>query len=174
MEAFNLAKLRLELVRLGHATEIIAFELENRSFFAQSVPDRGDDYFTPAQMERFLTEIEAEEERGESFLYLVRDEEGSLVGRVNLVDVADGSASLGYRIGEAYGGRGYATEAVRLVLAEGANRGITLVRAMTTVTNLGSKAVLRRTGFVEVEGRPESLDVNGTLHKAIHFERRLT
>lgn len=165
--------LRLEPLRLGHAEEIIAFERENRGFFAQSVPDRGDDYFFLAKMERFLTEIEAEQARGESFLYLVRDASGELVGRVNLVDVRDGVASLGYRIGAKHGGKGYATKAVRLALAEAVSRGISCVKAMTTVSNLGSQAVLRRNGFVEVEGRPESLDVNGTTHKAIHFERRL-
>lgn len=168
-----MSKLRLELVRLAHAAEIIDFELVNRTFFAQSVPDRGDAYFIPANMERFLAEIEAEQKRGEAFLYLVRNEASELVGRANLVDVADGAASLGYRIGAAHGGKGYATEAVRLVLAEAAGRGITFVKAMTTVGNLGSQAVLRKNGFLEVEGRPESLDVNGVLHKAIHFERRL-
>lgn len=168
-----MSKLRLELVRLAHAAEIIDFELASRAFFAQSVPDRGDDYFDLANMERFLAEIEAEQERGEAFLYLVRNEAGELVGRANLVDVADGAASMGYRIGAVHGGKGYATEAVRLALAEAASRGIVKVQAMTTVTNLGSQAVLRKNGFVEVEGEPKSLDVNGTQHPAVHFVRRL-
>ncbi|HLO02084.1 MAG TPA: GNAT family N-acetyltransferase [Symbiobacteriaceae bacterium] len=165
--------LTLEALRVAHATEIIAFEQENRTFFAQFVPDRGDAYFIPANMERFLAEIEAEQARGECFLYLVRSSSGELVGRVNLVEVQGTTASLGYRIGAKHGGQGYATEAVRLALTAAASRGITRVTAMTTSGNVGSQIVLRRNGFAETDGSPKHLDVNGTQQKAIHFERRL-
>jgi ribosomal-protein-alanine N-acetyltransferase len=169
-----MSRLTLELVAPRHAAEIIAFERANRAFFARFVPDRGDDYFDLPNMERFLAEVAAEQSRGECYLYLVRDAAGSLVGRVNLVDVAGGAASIGYRIGEAHGGQGYATEAVRLALAEAAQHGINLVRAMTTVGNVGSQIVLLRTGFQFTERRPQSLEVNGAWLDAVHFERRLS
>lgn len=165
--------LTLHLVTPGDAAAIIAFELENRAFFAQSVPYRGDDYFDRGTMERFLAEVEAEQARGECFLYLVRRPDGELVGRVNLVDVDQSTASLGYRIGARFGGQGYATEAVRLALTEAVKQGIHLVKAMTTVANVGSQIVLLRNGFEFVERRPQELDVNGTLHDSVHFLRRL-
>lgn len=58
-----MSSLRLELVNTNHAAEIITFEQANRTFFARTVPDRGDEYFVPANMERFLAEIEAEQAR---------------------------------------------------------------------------------------------------------------
>jgi ribosomal-protein-alanine N-acetyltransferase len=170
------SRLTLHLVSAHDAAEIIAFEQENRAFFAQSVPDRGDDYFVPANMERFLAEIEAEQERGECYLYLVRDEAGELVGRVNLVDVERGarpSASIGYRVGARHAGKRYASEAVRLALAEAAGLGIVTVRAMTTVENVGSQIVLLRNGFQFAERRPQHLDVNGKVHDAVVFHSEL-
>lgn len=167
-------RLSLHLVSVRDAAEIIAFELENRAFFAQSVPDRGDDYFVPANMERFLAEVEAEQAREECFLYLVRNEEGELVGRVNLVDIEKGdrpSASLGYRVGARHAGKGFASEAVRLALGAAAERGIVSITAMTTIENIGSQIVLLRNGFQFTERKPHHLDVNGTRHDAVFFER---
>jgi [ribosomal protein S5]-alanine N-acetyltransferase len=166
-------KLTLHLVSVRDAAEIIAFESENRAFFARSVPDRGDDYFVPANMERFLTDIEAEQARGECYLYLVRNAEGELVGRVNLVDVQQGTASIGYRIGASHGGQGYASEAVRLAVVEAAARGIVTARAMTTVENVGSQIVLLRNGFQFTERRAKHLDVNSALHDAVLFEKTM-
>ncbi len=36
----------LERLRPDHAPALLAFERENRAYFAASVPDRGDAYFT--------------------------------------------------------------------------------------------------------------------------------
>lgn len=169
-----MSNLTLHLVSGHDAAEIIAFERENRAFFARSVPDRGDDYFDLANMERFLADVEGEQARGECYLYLVRDAEGELVGRVNLVDIEKGdrpSASIGYRVGARHGGKGYASEAVRLALAEAAARGIVCVHAMTTAENVGSQIVLLRNGFQFTERRPQHLDLNGTLRDAVLFER---
>src|SRR5258708_20426413 len=35
----------LQLLRLDHAPALLAFERENRAYFAASVPDRGDEFF---------------------------------------------------------------------------------------------------------------------------------
>ena len=157
---------------MADAADILQFERENRAYFTQWVPDRGDDYFIPANMERFLAEIEAEQARGECYMYLVRLA-GELVGRVNLTDVKDGAASLGYRMGQRHSGKGYATEAVRLALREAAARGITTVRAMTTGTNLGSQSVLLRNGFQPAGAVPRALEVNGERHDAVLFSKSL-
>lgn len=88
------------------------------------------------------------------------DESGAVLGRVNLVDVADGSAELGYRIAENAAGRGLATSAVREACALSvAEYGLTTLRAVTTLDNAASRAVLARTGFVPtgeivLDGRP--------------------
>ncbi|GAA2626987.1 GNAT family N-acetyltransferase [Streptomyces spororaveus] len=149
---------RLQLLRLDHAPALLAFERENRAYFAAAVPDRGDRYF--ADFDERHTALLAEQATGLCFFHVLVGDGGEVVGRVNLVDVADGSAELGYRIAERATGRGLATAAVREVCGLALARyGLTSLRAVTTLDNAGSRAVLARTGFVptgevDPDGRP--------------------
>ncbi|MBT2450222.1 GNAT family N-acetyltransferase [Streptomyces sp. ISL-43] len=150
--------LRLERLRADHGDILLAFERENREYFARSVPDRGDAYFTGFD-ERHRALL-AEQDTGACHFHVVLDARGELVGRVNLVDVEQGSAELGYRIGERAAGRGTATAAVAEVCRLAASEyGLHLLTAVTTLDNAASAAVLRRTGFtavgdLTVDGRP--------------------
>ncbi|MFD2688404.1 GNAT family N-acetyltransferase [Streptomyces phyllanthi] len=150
--------LRLERLRADHADALLAFERENRAYFARSIPDRGDAYFTEfASRHRALL---TEQDAGLCHFHLVMDDEGNLIGRVNLVDVEDGTAELGYRIGERATGRGVATaavtEACRLAAEE---YGLCVLTAVTTHDNRASMTVLARNGFtpvaeISINGRP--------------------
>jgi ribosomal-protein-alanine N-acetyltransferase len=140
----------IQLLRSDHATALLAFEVENRAYFAASVPDRGDGFF--ARFDEMLRSRLAEQEAGECYFHVVVADGGAVLGRVNLVDVADGEAELGYRIAERSTGRGLATWAVAEVCALAAARyGLSRLRAGTTLGNAASRAVLARAGF-EVVG----------------------
>ncbi len=104
----------LQLLRLDHAPALLAFERENRAYFAAVIPDRGDEFFTTfdTQHARLL----ALQANGTDYFHLLVTEDGEVVGRVNLVKVEDGAAELGYRIAQKAAGRGLATAAVRKVL----------------------------------------------------------
>ncbi|MEU9086622.1 GNAT family N-acetyltransferase [Streptomyces sp. NPDC048357] len=149
---------RLELLRFDHAPAVLDFERENRAYFAASVPDRGDEYF--AHFDERHHALMAEQDTGLCLFHVLVDGSGAVVGRVNLVDVAEGSAELGYRIAEKAAGRGVATAAVREACGLAATAyGLTTLRAVTTLDNPGSRAVLARTGFVStgeirLDGRP--------------------
>jgi ribosomal-protein-alanine N-acetyltransferase len=137
----------LELLRPDHAPAVLAFERENRVYFATSIPDRGNEYF--AQFDARHRDLLAEQDAGLCFFHLLVNSDGEVLGRINLVDVADGSAELGYRIAEKAAGQGLATCAVRQICALAvAVYGLTTLRAATTLDNNGSRAVLARTGFV--------------------------
>ena len=150
--------LKLERLRPDHAAAVLTLEKENRSFFASTVPDRGDDYFTDFGA-RHATLL-AEQDEGVCHFHGLVDAEGTVVGRFNLVDVADAEAELGFRIAESATGRGIATSTVDDVCALAAPRyGLSRLRAATTLDNMGSRAVLARTGFTvvgetELDGRP--------------------
>lgn len=78
-------------------------------------------------------------------------ESGEVVGRVNLMNVADGSAELGYRIARKAAGQGLATAAVREIRELAAGKyGLTRLRARATVDNPASQKVLERNGFIAV------------------------
>jgi ribosomal-protein-alanine N-acetyltransferase len=148
----------LERLRADHADALLAFERANRAYFARSVPDRGDAYFAgfPARHQALL----AEQDAGLCHFHVVLDEAGELIGRVNLVDVADGQAELGYRIGESAAGRGVATASVReLCRLAATTYGLVSLSAVTTLDNPASRTVLRRNGFtaagsLTIDGRP--------------------
>ncbi|MEI5099419.1 GNAT family N-acetyltransferase [Streptomyces sp. PmtG] len=137
----------LQRLRADHAPALLAFERENRAYFAASVPDRGDDYF--AGFDARHRALLAEQDAGTCHFHVLVGGDGEILGRVNLVDVADGAADLGYRVAKKASSQGLATSAVRqvcvLALAE---YGLTSLRAATTLDNPGSQAVLARTGFV--------------------------
>ncbi|MEU6996703.1 GNAT family N-acetyltransferase [Nonomuraea sp. NPDC046570] len=137
----------LQRLRLDHAPALFAFEQENRAYFAASIPDRGDDYFTHFDVRH--NNLLDEQTAGLSFFHVLVESGGEVLGRVNLIDVADGSAELGYRIAEKAANQGLATTAVHQICAlAAADHGLTTLRAATTLDNAASRAVLARTGFV--------------------------
>jgi [ribosomal protein S5]-alanine N-acetyltransferase len=149
---------RLERLRADHADVLLAFERENRDYFARTIPDRGDSYF--AEFAARHQALLDEQEGGSCHFHLVFDEQGELIGRINLVDVMDGTADLGYRIGEKAAGRGVATAAVAQLCHLAAEEyGLRTLTAATTLENQASKTVLTRNGFsvtgdIMLSGRP--------------------
>ncbi|WHT22506.1 GNAT family N-acetyltransferase [Crossiella sp. CA-258035] len=136
----------LQLLHTDHAPAVLAFELANRAYFAASVPDRGDDYF--ANFAERHQALLAEQEAGICRFHLLLAEDGEVLGRINLLDLADGSAELGFRIAEKAAGRGLATSAVNQICALAAtDYGLTSLRARAAVHNAGSRAVLTKAGF---------------------------
>ncbi|AJE43243.1 GNAT family N-acetyltransferase [Streptomyces nodosus] len=143
----------LERLSPHHARALLAFERENREYFARFVSDRGDAYFAEfADRHRALL---AEQEAGLCHFHLLLDDRGEVIGRVNLVDVRAGDAELGYRIGERATGRGVATAAVGEICGRAAEEyGLTTLTALVALDNPASRAVLLRNGFAAVEDAP--------------------
>jgi [ribosomal protein S5]-alanine N-acetyltransferase len=139
----------LQLLRADHAPAILAFETANRAYFAASISDRGDAFF-----EHFADVIAArlaEQNAGEGYYYVLVDEDGSVLGRFNLIVVEDGVADVGYRVAERVAGRGVATAAVRdLCLLAATRHGVRRLRAATSTANVASQRVLEKAGFVAV------------------------
>jgi ribosomal-protein-alanine N-acetyltransferase len=139
----------LQRLRLDHEAAILDFEIANRAYFARTISDRSDDFYTNfAELYRVLL---AEQEAGVSFGHVLVDEHGTVVGRFNLYEVRDGTAEVGYRIAERVSGRGVATFGVlglcRLAREE---YGLRTLGAATSNENVASQRVLARAGFVAV------------------------
>jgi ribosomal-protein-alanine N-acetyltransferase len=150
-----------ELMRLqaGHAPAVLAFELANRTYFAASIPDRGDDFF-----DRFTdgyNALLAEQEAGVCAFHVLVAEDGSVLGRFNLYDLEDGTATLGYRVAEQVAGRGVATATVReLCRMASATHGLRTLRAAASHDNAASRKVLTKAGFVPI-GPADPADLAG-------------
>ena len=139
----------MQRLHAGHAPAVLAFELTNRAYFAASVSDRGDDFF--AQFTDRYNALLAEQEAGMCASYVLVAEDGSVLGRFNLVDIEDHTAELGYRVAQHVAGRGVATAAVReLCQLAAARHGLRTLRAAAARQNAASRKVLTKTGFVPV------------------------
>jgi ribosomal-protein-alanine N-acetyltransferase len=139
----------LEALSAAHADAVLAFELENREYFAAWILDRGDDYF--ANFEARHAALLAEQAAGVCRFHVLVDDAGAIAGRVNLVDLQNGQAELGYRMAEKWSGRGLASAAVRAIIGVAATEyGLTALRAGASDRNPASQTVLSRAGFRQV------------------------
>jgi ribosomal-protein-alanine N-acetyltransferase len=138
----------LDLLRVGpgHEEAVLAFEKDNRAYFAESINDRGDSFFEEyPERHRALM---AEQEAGISAFYVLIDGHGAVVGRFNLYDIVNGSAEVGYRIAERVSGRGVATTGVRTLCRNAREDiGLSTLTAATSNENVASQRVLLKAGF---------------------------
>ena len=153
----------LQRLRADHAPAVLAFELANRAYFATFVSDRGDEFYD--QFTERYKALLAEQETGTCVFHVLVGEDGTVLGRFNLVDLEGGTAELGYRVAQHVAGRGVATATVEeLCRLAAAQYGLRTLRAATTHDNVASQKVLAKAGFVpagpaEPGGRP------GTWHQ---------
>ena len=79
---------------------------------------------------------------------ILRKEDGANIGYVQLCRVEEGF-EVGYHIGKAYTGRGYATEAVKAFLPAAMEiHGVDQVYGVVLEANIASQRVLEKCGFV--------------------------
>jgi len=170
-----MTSLEVELLSAKDAKEILDFELENREYFESILPKRPDEYYSIENITTILKEIEDEMERDVCYMYIVRNDEGKIVGRVNLFNVARGilqKCELGYRIGKEYIGRGYGTFSVKKVMEQGFDKHrFHRIEASTDPENIGSQIVLIKNGFQFVGRSEKYILVNGLWKDSIHFEK---
>jgi RimJ/RimL family protein N-acetyltransferase len=140
---------KLERLHAGHAPAVLAFELANRAYFAAAISDRGDDFF--AQFADRHRALLADQEAGLGAFYVLVADDGSVLGRFNLYDLEDGTATLGYRVARQVAGHGVATESVRELCRIAAERhGLHRLWAATSDENVASRRVLTKAGFVPI------------------------
>jgi len=77
----------LEKLHSTDAEKLFAFELNNRTFFEEMVPTRGDKYYNFEFFQSSFESLLDEQTQGSSYFYLIKDRNASIIGRVNLVDV---------------------------------------------------------------------------------------
>jgi RimJ/RimL family protein N-acetyltransferase len=112
--------------------------------------------YTEADGRFFIDEVVASpQERCYAIL-----ENGTFMGVVGLHFEAEALPELGYWLGAAFWGQGYATEAAAAVAAAARAAGIPALRSRALLTNTPSHNVLRKVGFSVIG---EDIDRQGTL-----------
>jgi [ribosomal protein S5]-alanine N-acetyltransferase len=160
----------LQRLRADHAPAVLAFELANRAYFAAFISDRGDEFFD--QFTERHNALLAEQEAGISIFHVLVSDDGSVLGRFNLVHIDDGTAELGYRVASHVAGRGVATATVQeLCQLAAAQYGLRTLRAATSHQNVASQKVLTNSGFVPA-GPAGPADLGGK--HGTWYQRELT
>jgi ribosomal-protein-alanine N-acetyltransferase len=141
---------KMRRVEAEHEALVLQFELDNRSYFAQSINDRGDDFFG-----RFAArhrELMAEQEAGLCAYYLLLDDDERIAGRFNLYELNNGAASVGYRVGMRFSGSGVATSGlIELCLIAQREHSLRTLSASVSDENVASQRVLVKAGFAPIE-----------------------
>lgn len=100
--------------------------------------------------------------RYEWLIYLNGDEQPVGWASLRIGERATSTGEVGYSVIEAFRGRGIATEALRMIVDEGFARTLLRkIRAYTVPTNVPSRAVLERVGFIEDGVLPHGATVRG-------------
>ncbi|MGE6555528.1 GNAT family N-acetyltransferase [Exiguobacterium artemiae] len=167
-------KIQLKACTALDAEELYTFELKNRTYFEQLIPSRGDDYYMPETFKQRHASLLQEQRDGTSFFYLITDEGGEIMGRINLVnrDVTTKRAELGYRVGQNHTGKGIAKEAVRLLIGQCRKLDIKEIQAKTTDGNIASQKILIGNGFQQ-ESKAVEVELNGQRMMLIQFKRTM-
>ena len=143
-------RIGLELLSEENSLDVYSFEKENREYFERNLTPRPANYFDPEGFKKMTAELLMAQENHGTYMHLIRDSQGMMVGRINLSVLGSDrkTAELGYRIGENVTNLGYASEAVKLVLDKAFHTyGLNRIIAGTTTDNLASKRVLLKNGF---------------------------
>lgn len=171
----NTMNINLELVSENNANDIYNFEIENRTYFEETLPSRGDEYYKTEVFQNIIKEIIEEQNREECYIYIIRNELGKMIGRVNFFSIRTDIikiVELGYRIAKNENGNGYATEAVRIALIKGfRDYKFEKVEAGTSPENIGSQKVLIKNGFILTKRIERDVNVNGKWVDSLIFEK---
>ncbi|MFT9598797.1 GNAT family N-acetyltransferase, partial [Mesobacillus sp.] len=90
-----------------------------------------------------------EQDDRRSLFYLIKEENGQIIGRMNLVDIdwVTKSGSIGYPVGQQFSGKGAAVKGLQMLISKTKNMGLKELRAKTTRNNITTQKVLDRCLF---------------------------
>lgn len=155
--------------------DLLNFELINRTYFEARINARPSTYYSRNGVAEAIDKAAQDADRDVAYQYLVRSGNGLIIGRANLSRVRREhfhSAEMGYRVGEAYTGRGVAKQAVALVMAKAfGDLALARVEATARPENIGSTRVLLANGFTQFGRSTKSFQLGTEWYDLLHFER---
>ena len=160
-------RVRLRPITAADAPQMFASLSDEESMRLTGTQDE----FTFEQVESFCTKIEAADDRADYAITLKEDPTSTYIGEVVLNQFDEVNKGASFRIalgGVAHFGKGYGTEATRLILEYGFNV-LNLHRIELEVYDFNPRAqhVYEKVGFVKEGVRRDVLLWEGEYHSAI-------
>ena len=147
---------------------------ENREFLAPLEPLRPEAFYTFEGQRRHIAQLTDRRSSGSAYPFVIVAG-GKIVGAINLSNVVRGAfqnCNVGYWVAQAYNGRGYATEALRLVCERAFGElGLHRVEAGTLLDNTPSQRVIEKNGFTRIGIAPRYLQIAGTWSDHVLFQK---
>ncbi len=153
-------------LKTSDVTSVFELEWRNKAFFSQYGPNRDHDFYTEeGQLNRIIKmEENREKDLGYSFGIFLR-ETNELIGQAGFFKVERGPAQkamIGYSLDQAYNGKGYMTEALKLMVDYGFNElKLHRIEAEVMPHNIGSIKILEKTGFYKEGIARQNVMING-------------
>lgn len=153
------------LVRPDDAGALAELLRANREFLAPWSPIRGDGHYTADGQQRDIEDALTRHAEGTALPHVIVDSDGRIVGRITLSGIVRGpflSCAMGYWVGKADNGRGFATAAVDEIkrIAFG-TLALHRIQAETLLHNVKSQRILERAGFMRYGLAPQYLKIAG-------------
>ena len=154
---------RVRELRSTDTEALLAFEALNREWFESHIEARDPSFYSTQGVAEHIDGYLSGRATGAWHPFVIEDASGEIVGRANLksIDSPEGSAEVGYRVGERSCGQGLATLALNHLIHEAKVRwALKQLVAYVYPENVGSQKVLSRCGFVPeqpaTDGTPQS------------------
>jgi RimJ/RimL family protein N-acetyltransferase len=147
------------------AVELLKLQLDNRRFFERFSMERNEDFYTVESQLKRIQQYEEERKLDQTYMFGIFAKEGTLIGTIDLFQVLRGSlqgAFIGYFLDEKHNGKGYTTEAVKLLVGYAFNElKLHRIEAGVMPHNLGSIRVLEKSGFHKEGISVKNVKING-------------
>ncbi|WJQ80403.1 GNAT family N-acetyltransferase [Brevibacillus brevis] len=156
----------VRLVQESDAQSLLALELRNRDFFQNFTGKREEAFYTlEGQIDRIKSAMALkEEDRGYAFV-IAKKGQDEIIGEVILSEVVRvnlQSCWIGYFLDKEHNGKGYMTEAVKLVVDYAFDTlGLHRLEAGVMPHNIGSIKVLLKAGFHKEGIAKKNVKING-------------
>lgn len=154
------------MLTIEDSESMLRIQKENREFFEKFSMERSVDFYTIEGQAARISAFEEDYKQDQGYYFgIFSNEDNSFVGTINLfqvVRVSLQSAFIGYFIDKACNGKGYATEATKLIV-DYAFHTLKLHRIEAGVMphNIGSIRVLEKSGFHKEGIAKKNVKING-------------
>ncbi|WP_421385433.1 GNAT family N-acetyltransferase [Bacillus salacetis] len=148
------------------AVELLRLQLENRPFFEKYSMSRPADFYTEEAQEKRIWKFTLDKQNDEGYNFgIFHNETHDLLGTINLFQVLRGSlqsAFIGYFLDRKFNGRGFTTEAVKLIVRYGFDElKLHRIEAGVMPHNSASIRVLEKSGFHKEGIARKNVNING-------------
>ncbi len=159
-------KVCLKPIELKEVEALHELNVRNSDFFQQFSMSRNEDYYTIEGQKERIHQFNQNREKDLGYHFGVyKNDEDILIGTIDLFQVLRGSlqgAFVGYFLDQEHNGRGYMTEAVKLIVQYAFDElNLHRIEAGVMPHNIGSIRVLEKAGFHKEGIARKNVKING-------------